>query len=71
MKVNMSNVDRFVRILIGVLIASLGYTHVVRGNVGLIVMGVAGVIVLTSILGFCPLYSLLGIHTNSANKTTT
>jgi len=63
MKVNMSSADRIIRVIIAVIFAALYFTGTVTGTIGL-VLTVAGVIfLLTSIVGFCPLYTIFGIRT--------
>jgi Protein of unknown function (DUF2892) len=66
MKRNMGNADRIVWVLIAAVIAVLYYTNIITGMLAYILLGVAGIFVLTSLLTFCPLYSLLGINTCSA-----
>lgn len=63
MKKNMGDVDRVVRILIAILIAVLYFTNVISGTLGIVLFVLAGVFVLTSFIGFCPLYTLVGIKT--------
>jgi hypothetical protein len=63
MKKNMGTVDRIVRLLLAAVVVVLGVTKVIAGT-WLVVMGVlAAVLVLTSIIGFCPLYLPLKIST--------
>jgi hypothetical protein len=64
MKKNMGNLDKGIRILIAVIIAILSYTKVLDGTLAIVLLILAGVFVLTSIIGFCPLYLPLGINTN-------
>lgn len=61
MKKNMGVIDRVIRILIAVVVAVLYFTHVISGTLGIILLIVAGIFVLTSLFGLCPLYLLLGI----------
>ena len=61
MKKNMGVIDRVVRILIAVVVAVLYFTHVISGTLGIILLIVAGILVLTSVVGLCPLYLLFGI----------
>src|SRR5436190_17002844 len=68
MKKNMGNADRIIRLLLAFLMASLSLTNVVTGTVGNILLAVAGIFLLTSIVGMCPLYSLLGFNTCPRNK---
>jgi hypothetical protein len=56
MKRNMSNVDRIVRVVIAALFAYLYFGNIVTGALGIVLVVLAVVFVLTSILGFCPLY---------------
>jgi hypothetical protein len=68
MKKNMGNADRAIRVIIAVLIAVLYFTNVISGTLGLILLIVAGVFVLTSLISFCPLYSLIGLNTCPVKK---
>jgi len=66
MKHNMGNADRIVRVLIAAVIAVLYYTNIITGTLAYILLAVAGIFVLTSLIGSCPLYSLFGINSCSA-----
>lgn len=63
MKVNMSSADRIIRVIIAVIFAALYFTGTVPGTLGLVLTIVAVVFLLTSIIGFCPLYTLFGMRT--------
>jgi hypothetical protein len=63
MKPNMGNIDRIVRVLLAAVLAYLYFGGVVTGTLGLILVILGGVFVLTSIVSFCPLYTLVGINT--------
>ena len=57
---NIGNTDRVVRIIIGLGLLSL--LIVLKGNIRF--LGLIGLIpLLTSAIGFCPLYSIFGIKT--------
>jgi hypothetical protein len=63
MKTNEGTTDRAIRGVIGVVLLGLGLA-VVKGVFG-IVLDVLGVILLvTGIVGFCPLYTLFHINTS-------
>ena len=66
MKKNMGNLDKGIRILIAVIIAILAYTQVLDGTLAIVLLILAGVFVLTSIVGFCPLYVLCLLYTSDA-----
>jgi hypothetical protein len=66
MKKNMGTIDKVIRILVAVVLAVLYFTHVVEGTLGIILLVLAVVFVLTSLIGFCPLY--LPINLNTGKK---
>jgi hypothetical protein len=68
MNKNMGNLDRIIRVLIAAVAAYLYFAGIVTGTIGIILMVVAVVFVLTSIISFCPLYTLLGIKTCTVKK---
>ena len=59
----MGTVDKVIRVLVAVIILVLYFTHVITGTLAVILLIVAGVFVVTSLLGTCPLYIPLGIST--------
>jgi hypothetical protein len=63
MKKNMGTIDKVIRILVAVVIAVLYFTHIISGTLAIIFLIIAGVFILTSLVGFCPLYTALGIKT--------
>lgn len=68
MKKNMSSADKIIRLIIVAIIIALYYTGMINGTLGTVLLVLSGVFVLTSLLGFCPLYTLFGISTCSTNK---
>ena len=69
MKKNMGSADRIIRIAMALIFAALYFTNTVTGTVGLILLLVGGVFVLTSLVSFCPLYTLLGIKTCAVKES--
>lgn len=61
----MGNADRIIRVILAVIIGYLYYTGTLSGTIGFILMILAWVFVITSLIGFCPLYKPLGINTCS------
>lgn len=59
----MGGVDRTIRIVVAVLIAILYFTGTITGTLGLVALVLAGVFLATSLISFCPLYSIFGINT--------
>ncbi len=63
MKKNMGSIDRVVRVLIAVVVSILYFTGTITGTLGLVLIILSIVFLLTSLLSFCPLYTILGINT--------
>jgi fatty acid desaturase len=63
MKPNMGTTDKIIRIALAALVVILYFTNVITGTLGVILLVLAGVLVLTSLFSFCPLYPLLGMNT--------
>jgi len=63
MKKNIGNTDKIVRLLIAALIAVLYFTGTISGTLGLVLLVMGGVLALTSLVCFCPLYAALGLNT--------
>jgi hypothetical protein len=68
MKTNMGSADRMVRLLVAVLLTVLYLTKTITGTLGTVALVVSGVFLLTSLVRFCPLYTLLGINTCGTKK---
>lgn len=66
MKKNIGNGDRFLRIIIGVIALILGLSGQFEGIANWIILIVGVLMVVTSSIQFCPLYTLLGINTCKA-----
>jgi hypothetical protein len=63
MKNNMGMIDRGVRALIAILVFVLFLGEVISGTLGIILIITAGVLLLTSFVGFCPAYLPFGLNT--------
>jgi hypothetical protein len=68
MKKNMGSADRLIRTLIALILVVLYLMNIITGTLGLIFMIIAAIFVLTSLISFCPLYTLLGINTCNRKK---
>ena len=64
MKKNMGTVDKAIRVLVAAVLVVLYFAGVVTGVAGIVMLVVAGVFVLTSTIGICPLYLPFGLKTN-------
>lgn len=63
MKKNMGNLDKIIRIILAVVMAGLYFGGIVSGTFGIVLVVLAGVFLLTSLVSFCPLYTLVGMNT--------
>lgn len=68
MKKNMGTADRIIRLLIAALVTLLYFNDVISGTLGILLMALSAVFILTSLISFCPLYTLIGISTCKVPK---
>jgi len=68
MKKNMGLIDRLVRIVLALAVAVLYFTNVISGTLAVILGILALIFVVTSLLGFCPLYLPFGWSTRCSRK---
>lgn len=63
MKKNMGSMDKGIRISLAVIIAILYFTNQITGVTAIVIGIFAVVLLLTSVVGFCPLYAPLKLST--------
>ncbi len=63
MKTNMGSIDKIIRVIVSILLVILFSTDVIQGTMGWVVIAIAAVFTLTSIVGYCPIYSIFGFNT--------
>lgn len=63
MKANMGSIDKVIRIVLALAIAALYFTGQINGVAATILLVLAGIFILTSFVGVCPLYLPFGIST--------
>jgi hypothetical protein len=68
MKTNMGSLDRIIRILLAAVMSVLYFTSSVTGILGIVLFAVSGIFVITGLVGFCPLYTLVGFNTCASKK---
>ncbi|AEV99249.1 hypothetical protein A4D02_32125 [Niastella koreensis] len=64
MKKNMGSADRIIRILVAAVFAYLFFAGIVTGITGIVLVILGSVFVLTSLVGFCPLYTIFGLKSS-------
>lgn len=63
MKINEGTVDRFIRGVVGAILLAVGLV-IVKGTVGIVLDVLGAILLVTGIVGFCPLYMLFSINTS-------
>jgi hypothetical protein len=63
MKNNMGSIDRIIRAVVAVLLGVLIFTNVISGTLAVVLGVIAVILLVTALLGFCPLYTLFGWST--------
>jgi CBS-domain-containing membrane protein len=58
---NMGTADRIIRTIIAAIIATLYFTNVITGTLGIVLVALAVIFVFTSAISFCPLYAPFGL----------
>jgi hypothetical protein len=60
---NVGNSDKVIRFVVASVFIVLYATGIVEGTLGILALVVAGVLVSTGLINFCPLYPIFGINT--------
>ncbi len=68
MKKNMGGMDRIIRIVIALVVTVLYFTEYIEGTLATVLIIFAAVFLLTSVINFCPLYTVLGINTGKKDS---
>lgn len=64
----MSIIDRWVRVVLALVLGALYYFDVVEGTTGLVLLAIGIIFLLTSFMRWCPIYAGLGLSTNKDKK---
>lgn len=68
MKKNMGNIDRILRMLIAAIVVVLYLMNIVSATLAIVLLIASGIFLLTSFIGFCPLYTIAGFNTCKSKK---
>ncbi len=63
MTANVGSPDKVARIVLGVVAAIVAFLAGAGSVLGIVLLVVAGVLIVTAVTGFCPLYRLVGVNT--------
>lgn len=61
----MGVLDRTIRVVIAIIGGFMVYLELVEGSSSHVLTAVTGIFVLTSVVGFCPLYGLFSLNTSN------
>ncbi len=64
----MGTIDKIIRVIVALVAAALVYYEVVGGVASYILLTVTAIFLLTSLIGFCPLYGIFGLNTCPARE---
>lgn len=62
---NLGRIDRVMRVIITLIVISLYYTDVLNGIWGILAVALASITLITSLVSFCPIYSVIGLNTSN------
>ena len=68
MKVNMGSTDKIIRVVLAIVFSVLYFTGTVGGTLGTVLLVLGGVFLVTSLISFCPLYTVFGLNTCKKEK---
>lgn len=68
MKKNVGQVDKMVRLAVVAVILGLFFTEIISGTLAIVLLVFCTVFLISTLIGFCPLYTLFGINTCSTEK---
>ncbi len=63
MKKNIGKADQVIRVLVAIAIGVLYFMNLISGTIAIVLLVLAGIFIVTSIVGICPLYLPFGLST--------
>ncbi len=63
MKTNVGLTDKAIRIVVALLVTILIYKNILSGTLAIVAGIIAVLLLITTLIGFCPLYRIFGIST--------
>jgi hypothetical protein len=65
---NMGFTDRIIRVALAAMIAVLYFLNAITGTIAILLLILLGILIMTSLFSFCPLYLPFGISTKKKLK---
>jgi hypothetical protein len=66
MKKNMGTLDRIIRLIVAAIFAYLFFSGTVTGALGITLLVLGAVFLVTSVISFCPLYTIFKFSTHKS-----
>ena len=61
MRKNIGTADRIIRVIVAAIVGILYYKGIIYGTLGIVLLIVSAILLLTSLISFCPIYKLFGM----------
>jgi hypothetical protein len=68
MKKNVGSIDKIIRFIIAIVAIYVSYQGLVQSPWNYVLYAVAGIMILTGLVGTCPIFSVLGIKSNKTSS---
>jgi hypothetical protein len=68
MKKNVGSIDKIIRFIIAIAAIYVSYQGLVQSPWNYVLYAVAGIMILTGLVGTCPIFSVLGIKSNKTSS---
>jgi len=68
MKKNIGTIDKAIRILIALVVIGLYFAHMISGTLAIVLLILSAIFILTSLIGFCPLYFPFKLSTRTKKE---
>lgn len=65
---NVGTVDKIIRILLAIVLFAVAYFGIVEGTLAIVAYVAGGIMLVTSLINSCPLYSIFGISSCPLKK---
>lgn len=62
MRKNIGTADRIIRVIVAAIVGILYYKGIIYGTLGIVLLIVSAILLLTSLISFCPIYKLFGMN---------
>jgi hypothetical protein len=69
MKQNLGTFDKILRISFSIIVALLYFTNQIEGTIALVLGLLSTIFLLTSLIGYCPIYGVCHISTRKNKET--